>query len=207
MNDTAGKAMDQATRYFDQQAPGYLAASDRWPWRWLRRAEHRGVMSMAGPLGGAEVLELGCGAGYYTRVLAAGGAKHIWAVDRSPAMLRQIQSEQVTAVLGDVNEVRVGKTFDGIFAAGVFEFVPAAAAVLANAYAHAREGAWLAVLYSEDSMPGAAFRAFHARHGVTIKLYQRQQFDSQAAAVGWRLESWGSCGLFGVAARFRKAPA
>jgi SAM-dependent methyltransferase len=202
--------LDRATEYFDRQAPGYLAASDRFPWAWLRRKESAAVFAaigpLGGPLGGAEILELGAGAGYYTRALLERGAKHVWAVDRSPEMVQQLRSPGITPVLGDVTDVKVGRTFDAILAAGVFEFVPSAQDVLANAARHARDGAWLVVLYSRTSVAGAAFRAFHARHGLDIHLYRRHEFDAAAARAGWRVEATANCGLFCVAARYRKAP-
>jgi SAM-dependent methyltransferase len=198
--------LDRATEYFDRQAPGYLAASERFPWAWLRRKESAAVFAAIGPLGGAEVLELGAGAGYYTRALLERGAKHVWAVDRSPEMVQQLRSAGITPVLGDVTDVKVGRTFDAILAAGVFEFVDSAHDVLANAARHARDGAWLVVLYSRQSVAGTAFRAFHARHGLDIHLYRRDEFDSAATRAGWRVESATNCGLFCVAARYRKAP-
>ncbi len=197
--------LDRATEYFDRQAPGYLAASDRFPWSWLRSKERAAVFGAVGPLAGTEVLELGAGAGFYTRALLSHGARHVWAVDRSPEMLQQIRSPGITPVLGDVTDVRVGRNFDAILAAGVFEFVPSAPEVLANAARHARDGAWLAVLYSRPSLWGTAFRAFHARHGLDIHLYRRDQFDAAAARAGWRVEASANCGLFCVAARYRKA--
>ncbi len=165
------------------------------------------MFGVAGPLAGAEVLELGAGAGFYTRALLAQGARHVWAVDRSPEMLQQIHSPGITPVLGDVTDVKVGRSFDAIVAAGVFEFVPSAQDVLANAGRHARDGAWLVVLYSRPSLWGTAFRAFHARHGLDIHLYRREQFDAAAARAGWHIEAAANCGLFCVAARYRKARA
>jgi SAM-dependent methyltransferase len=201
----ASPQLDRATEYFDRQASGYLAASDRLPWRWLRQSESSAVLAMSGPLAGAEVLELGAGAGYYTRAMLDRGAAHVWAVDRSPEMLQQLGSPRITPVLGDVTDVRVPRSFDAILAAGVFEFVASAQDVLLNAARHARVGAWLVVLYSRPSAWGAAFRAFHARHGLDIHLYRREQFDDAAARAGWRAESWQRCGLFCVAARYRLA--
>ncbi len=199
--------MDRATEYFDRQAPDYLAASGRWPWSWLRRAESAAVLGLVGRISGSDVLELGAGAGYYTRALLDCGAGHVWAVDRSPEMLRQMRSDRITTVLGDVADVRVAHQFDAVLAAGVFEFVSSAQQVLANASQHARDGAWLVVLYSVPNVWGRAFRAFHARHDVDIHLYRREQFDAAAAAGGWRAVEAKRCGLFCTAARYRKGPA
>jgi len=196
-------SLDRATEYFDRQASGYLAASDRLPWRWLRNSESAAVLGVTGPLAGVEVLEFGAGAGYYTRALLARGAAHVWAVDRSPEMLQQLGAARVTPVLGDVTGVRVPHTFDAIVAAGVFEFVSSAYEVLLNAARHARAGAWLVVCYARPSVWGAGYRTFHRRHGLDIHLYRREQFDAAAESAGWRAESWRRCGLFCIAARYR----
>jgi 2-polyprenyl-3-methyl-5-hydroxy-6-metoxy-1,4-benzoquinol methylase len=71
-------------RYLVKHGPGEV-----WNWdrpagqrRWRRRVE----MLMAGLAPGMEVLELGCGSGYFTRELAKSGAR-ITAIDISPDLL------------------------------------------------------------------------------------------------------------------------
>ena len=96
------------------------------------------------------MLELGCGAGFYTRALLARGAAHVWAVDLAVEMLRALPRDHVTPVLGDAANVTLGRTFALILAAGIFEFV-APPRVLANAAAHAAPGARLVVLLGADA--------------------------------------------------------
>jgi len=84
-------------RYLVKHGPGEV-----WNWdrpagrrRWMRRVD----MIMAGLSPGMEVLELGCGSGYFTRELAKSGAK-ITAIDISPDLLalarRDIPAANVT---------------------------------------------------------------------------------------------------------------
>jgi SAM-dependent methyltransferase len=160
-------------------------------------------MTLAGRVDGATVLELGCGAGFFTRALLAQGAVHVWAVDRAAEMLRALPRDHVTPVLGDAATVALGRTFPLILAAGMFEFVKPDG-VLANAAAHAASGARLVVLYSVPTLAGRAFRAFHASHGVDARLYAREEFDVAALGSGWRIEERRRCGLFGVAARYSR---
>jgi SAM-dependent methyltransferase len=195
--------LDRTTEYFNRRAADYQTASTRGLWLWLRSRESRAVLALAGHVDGAEVLELGCGAGFYTRALLAGGALHIWAVDRAAQMLRGLPRDGVTPVLGDAATVALGRTFVLIVAAGIFEFaVPAR--VLANAAAHAAPGCVLVVLYSVPTLAGRAFRAFHAGHGIDARLYTRAEFDDAALANGWMIEKWRRCGLFGIAARYSR---
>jgi SAM-dependent methyltransferase len=195
--------VDRTTDYFNQQAARYQTASTRGAWAWLRSRESRAVLALAGRVDGAEVLELGCGAGFYTRALLARGASHVWAVDRAAEMLRALPRDGVTPVLGEAGTVALDRTFVLIVAAGIFEFA-APARVLANAAAHAAPGARLVVLYSAPTLAGRAFRAFHAGHGVDARLYAREEFDGAALGSGWRIETWRTCGLFGIAARYSR---
>jgi SAM-dependent methyltransferase len=195
--------LDRTTEYFNRQAASYQVASTRGLWSRIRSRESRAVMALANPVEGADVLELGCGAGFYTRALLARGAVHVWAVDRATEMLRALPRDGVTPVLGDAATVELGRTFPLIVAAGIFEFV-APARVLANAAAHAAPGARLVVLYSAPTLAGRAFRAFHARHGVDARLHSRAEFDEAAAGSGWSIGEWRACGLFGLAARYSR---
>jgi SAM-dependent methyltransferase len=195
--------LDRTTEYFNRQAASYQAASTRGLWSWLRARESRAVLALADRVDGAAVLELGCGAGFYTRALLARGAVHVWAVDRAAEMLRALPRDHITPVLGDAATVALGRTFALIVAAGIFEF-SAPARVLANAAAHAAPGGRLVVLYSAPTPAGCAFRAFHAGHGVDVGLYTREEFDAAALASGWRIEEWRACGLFGIAARYSR---
>ena len=198
--------MDRTTEYFNRQAAGYQTASTSGLWSWLRSRESRAVLSLADRVDGETVLELGCGAGFYTRTLLELGATHVWAVDRAAEMLRALPRDHVTPVLGDAATVTLGLTFPVIVAAGIFEFV-APAPVLANAAAHAAPGARLVVLYSAPTLAGRALRAFHAGHGIDARLYAHEEFDHAALASGWRIEEWRACGLFGIAARYSRQSA
>ena len=195
--------MDRTTEYFNRRAANYQTASMRRPWSWLRSRESRAVLALAGRVDGITVLELGCGAGFYTRALLARRAAHIWAVDRAAEMLRSLPRPHVTPVLGDAATVALNRTFALIVAAGIFEFAEPAR-VLVNAAAHAAPDGRLVVLYSAPTLAGRAFRAFHARHGVDVRLYDRAEFDDAALGSGWRIEAWRSCGLFGIAAQYRR---
>jgi SAM-dependent methyltransferase len=195
--------LDRTTEYFNRQAASYQIASTRGVWSWLRSSESRAVLALIGRVDGAVVLELGCGAGFYTRALLARGAEHIWAVDRADEMLRALPRDRVTPVMGDAATVMLDRTFSLIVAAGIFEFV-APAGVLENAVRHASPGARLVVLYSTPTLAGRVFRAFHARHGIDARLYARKEFDAAALASGWQIEDWRACGLFGIAARYAR---
>src|SRR6266446_9999925 len=87
--------------YFSARASDYYARSTHFPWSWIRARESAAVQSLLGEVAGLDVLELGAGAGFYTRDLTRRGARQIWAVDISDAMLAALPADRVKPVLGD----------------------------------------------------------------------------------------------------------
>jgi SAM-dependent methyltransferase len=63
------------------------------------------------------VLDLGCGTGRFARALAALGHEVV-AVDHEPAMLEELRgADGITAVLGDLESLSLGRTFDAVLLA------------------------------------------------------------------------------------------
>jgi len=61
------QAPDPVGDYFSGRASDYQARSTRFPWAWIRARELTAVRSLLGNVAGLDVLELGAGAGFYTR--------------------------------------------------------------------------------------------------------------------------------------------
>jgi ubiquinone/menaquinone biosynthesis C-methylase UbiE len=190
--------------YFDEVAGGYQTASKGAVWGILRRREERALMRMAGQVAGRDVLELGCGAGYYTRVLLAAGARHVWAVDLSERMLAQLPQQGVTPLLADATAVEPGRKFDLLLSAGMLEFVPDPVAALHNAARLANSGARLAILYPTASLLGRAYRRFHRGHGLAIRLFDRAGLHKLAASTGWTVEESVAAGPYSACSRLTR---
>jgi ubiquinone/menaquinone biosynthesis C-methylase UbiE len=191
----------QVRSYFDSVAPGYNGASQSPIWRIVRKREQQGLLAMAGAVAGRDILELGCGAGYYTRLLLAEGARHIWAVDFSERMLAELPSENVTAIHGDATSIDPGRSFDLIVSAGMLEFVPDPLAVLRNAARLATPGAVLVLLHPTTSLLGRAYQRFHRHNGMEIRLFSPELLDRMATDAGWRVARRGSAGPYSACAR------
>lgn len=187
--------------YFDKVAAGYQQASSSFVWGRIRRQEESVVRQLLGDVAGQDVLELGSGAGYYTRVLLNSGARHVWAVDISQKMLDGLPKDRVTPVLGDAATVDVGRKFATLLSAGMLEFVPDPATALANAARHADKGARLVILYPTLGLVGRAYRAFHRRNGIAIRLFTAGDIVTLAANAGWRIEETMKSGPFSASAR------
>jgi len=194
--------IDNVTAWFDHAAPAYgdgLAA------RMVKAWEARAVLALASPVP-ARVLELGCGAGDYTRRLLAAGAMEVVAVDRSPAMLTRAGGARVRQVQCDAADLSLNDTFPLVFSAGMLEFVPDPAAVFSVATAHAAPDAALTLFVPVTGLAGERYRAWHASHGVVVRLFDEGALRELGAAAGWTLTATRRVWPFGLAARFDLSP-
>lgn len=66
----------------------------------LKRAERYTLLGLAGSMNGKTMLDLACGAGYFTRLLRLGGAAYVIGVDISPEMVRLAKIQEEDAPLG-----------------------------------------------------------------------------------------------------------
>jgi trans-aconitate methyltransferase len=197
----ASARQEDVRRYFDRAAPEYAGASARWPWAWLRRREARAVFDLLGDVRGRTVLELGCGAGHYTRLLLAAGASRVVAVDLSPAMLSAAPTERTIRVRADAARVALRAPAGAVLAAGLLEFVDDPAAVLANARRNAAAGTPLVLLVPGGGLPARGYRAWHRRHAVAARLYDRGSLEALATGEGWRVETTRAVWPFTLVAR------
>lgn len=171
--------------HFDRRAASYHDASTRWPWSRVRAVESAAVFEALGDVTDRRVLELGAGAGFYTRALLDRGAASVVAVDLAPGMVAALPDRRVEGVVGDAATVVLDETFDVVLSAGLLEFVDDPAAVLANAARHASPGARMVLLVPAKGLVGTLYRAFHRSGGVTVRLFSPADLARLADATGW----------------------
>jgi SAM-dependent methyltransferase len=175
--------------YFSARAPDYHTRSTHFPWVWMRSRESTVVGLLLGDVAGLDVLELGAGAGFYTRELTRRGARRIWAVDISGAMLAVLPPGRITPVLGDAATIRLDRRFPVLLSTGMLEFVDDPAAVLANAAHHAEADARFVILAPQANILGHLYRQFHRSHGIGIHLFDRTWFETFAPRSGWQVRA------------------
>jgi len=193
--------------YFDAVSRSYEARSERWPWSWVRRREAASVFDFLGPIRGCEILELGCGAGYYTRrLISRGGARHIVAVDIAPGMVGQLPATDITGIVGDASVIELNRKFSHILSAGLLEFLKDPGALFQIARRHAMPGARLVVLLPRRGFIGAMYRLYHRSHRVAVKLFTESEVRRLAEQSGWRIEQVGKVWPFALVAQARLLP-
>jgi SAM-dependent methyltransferase len=191
-------------KYFSAQASDYHARSTHFPWVWIRSRELTVVQLLLGEVAGLDVLELGAGAGFYTRELARRGARRIWAVDISDAMLATLPADRITPILDDAETMRLDRRFPVLLSTGMLEFVRDPAAVLANAARHAEVDARFVILAPQANVPGRLYRRFHRSHGVDIHLFGRTWFETFAPPSGWQVRAMARVPPFSLVVRLRR---
>jgi SAM-dependent methyltransferase len=199
------KVANTPVEYFSAQAADYQARSMRFPWAWMRAREWAAVRDLLGEIAGAEILELGAGAGYYTRELIRCGARHVWAVDLSEAMLSRLPSGPITPVRADAASFRLEKRFPILLSTGMLEFVADPVAVLVNASLHAKTEARLVLLVPRANVFGRLYQRFHHSHGVTIQLFDRAWFENIAPRLGWHVGAMTVVFPFSLAMQLHRA--
>ncbi len=130
----------------------YEAWYHRPPGLWAARLEARTLLELTGPVAGLQVLDAGCGTGYFTRLLATQGAR-AWGVDRDVDRLllaRELAHRgglPQLFVAGDILSLPFrDQSFDVVAMVTVLEFQEDRSRALAEAARVLRPGGRLAVL-------------------------------------------------------------
>jgi len=139
----------------DESVDGLSASFDRWRASRLGqitdRLEQRALLDMLGPLEGQRVLDVGCGDGAFSLLLARRGAE-VTGLDRDPAMIaaarRRAEIEKTPAQFVEGATARLpfpDAAFDRVLAVTVLCFVDDAAPAIADMARVLRPGGRLVV--------------------------------------------------------------
>lgn len=170
--------------WFDQRAGSYHDDSGRGLWGRVREREARHVFGMLPDVRGTEVLDMGCGAGFYAQRTLSRGAALVVAVDMSTAMVDALP-HPIQGHVGDAAQLDLGRTFDRVLLAGMLEFTPDPAAVLANARRHTRPDGALVLLVPKRGLLGLAYQRMYARRQIPVHLFTAPHIRRLATSTGW----------------------
>ena len=187
--ETPTMSLDSVNKYFQQQANLYEHKLSGNIWKFLRRDEERGILSMVGDVQGIDILELGCGTGYYAKKLISMGANKVIAVDQCDEMLRNIYTDGITVIIGSAESVSLDQKFNLVLAAGLLEFVADPLAVLKNAYTHTKPGGSLVIMVPMSNFYSLFYTLFHKSHGISIRLYNENILRELFERAGWVMQN------------------
>lgn len=182
--------MNATLEAYERWAPAYPPE----PHNPLMQVEQRGVLSLLPRLSDCRVLDLACGTGRYSRLVAARGAREVVAADFSPGMLARVEGAvRVRAGLGHlpfrdglfdcvVSGLALGHAQDLDLCVAEIARVLAAAGTLV--YSDFHEEAWRAGLT----------RSFRDAGGAMVTLprdgYAPARHRAALHAAGFELVQW-----------------
>ncbi|MFO0569570.1 MAG: methyltransferase domain-containing protein [Polyangiaceae bacterium] len=173
----------RVARYFDARANDYAENFSRGLLGRVREREWRVVRQLLGPEPGETILDAGSGPGSYSVRLAALGCRPR-AVDLSPRMVEQAQARGVEASVGALETLALGCEFDAVLCAGALEFSSEPERVLERLVRHVRPGGRLVLLYPTRTVLGLAYRTYHARRGIRVRVFAPRELERELGALG-----------------------
>lgn len=152
---------------------------------YVRARENRIIQSFLELQGRESILDAGCGTGAMARSLKARGHE-VWAVDCTPEMIARVDGHVDRAMVADLHELDLGRTFDLILCIGALEFSPAPAVVLTRLRRHLVVGGRLILLVPRTGPGGWAYRLIKGRAGLEARLYSPLALRWLAEGTGLR---------------------
>ena len=133
--------------HFDKKSEKYDFDSKTFPWSVIRYFESNIIFKLVGSIKNKVVLDVGCGSGFYSKIMARKKAKTIYALDASQMMLNQIHERNIKKLCQNAENFLIKKKFQIIICAGLLEFVNSPEKVLKNIRKVSKKDTKLIVLY------------------------------------------------------------
>ena len=193
--------------YFDRAAARYLERSGRFPWRLVRSAEWRALRDALRLSPGLDVLDLGCGAGYYSLRIRATADVRIHGVDASPSMMSAYRAQGFEGTCCRAETFTGSRPFDRILAAGLFEFVDDPERTFENLARLLRGGGRLVCLIPNPGLLGELYKAFHAIRSCPTRVWDLARYSRLAERHGFALRDCARASFLGSVLGFEAAEA
>ena len=164
--------------YFDRIAEGYLDKSEKGLWAWMRKKEQTALMAAVEPFKGMTCLELGCGAGFYTKLLSQWAGSLLVVVDFSLLMLQHLNISGIKKIRGDIQRISFRRVFDRVVCAGAIEFLPDPDLFFINLKQYLSPNGVAILLIPRKGLFGYFYKMFHLSHGVKVRLFSKNDLRS-----------------------------
>jgi SAM-dependent methyltransferase len=177
---------DKIKQYYNANAAGY---EGRFPLSFMKAREKKGVVSLFKNIKGKDALDLGCGTGFYTKILLEAGALSVVGVDVSQEMLKHLPEGNVTGVCSKVEDLNLGKKFGVLISCGMMEFLKSPLKAFEVIRSHAAGNAHFYLLMPNKNFMGILYKNFHKMHGVEVNLFSIKDIEALALKTSWRVEA------------------
>lgn len=173
--------------YFENRARNYKSSGERWPWSAWRKNEKSSVDSWVAPVIGSSLIDLGCGAGFYSLHFKEKYNLKVLGVDSSPAMIVELQSSGIKGIVSSVEEYVALTLFDNALAAGVLEFIEEPGIVFANVSKMLPAGGKFVLIVPRDGLAGVIYKKFHELQGCDVFIRPVEFYKNIAETSGFKL--------------------
>jgi trans-aconitate methyltransferase len=193
--------------YFDRVAFDYIGQSQSWVWRLIRRRESAAVLANLRQIGKeSKVLEIGCGAGFYTHQILQNEVGQVTAVDASSAMLSQISDQpKLSKVRADWRDFHSAQIYDVVLCAGALEFSGDHRLFFERAAEWLKPCGRLVLLFPPESIGGFCYKLYHSMNDVAVTLFNARNLAMQAERFNLKLESETEVWPLAFVHRYRKS--
>jgi len=164
--------------HFDANAELYKQNSLSFPWSIIRNKESKEVVNLLGNIKNKNILDVGSGSGYYSRLLIKKNAKKVYALDGSKKILKNINTKGVIKINQNAENFKIKNKFDRVVCAGLLEFVGSAEKVLINIKKYSKKNCKLVILYPNDNFLAKLYKIYHLKNNIRIKLFSAHKIEN-----------------------------
>lgn len=178
---------EKAIDYFESVSRKYDETVSKGILRIPREREREAVLSFADlNHSGASLLDVGCGAGFYSLIAKRAGMK-VHSVDLSPGMVKRLEGLVDRAEVVDIEKLSVHNQYDRVVCAGVLDFVMNPELAFSNLCKSVAPGGRLVVLCPRKGPGGIFYRIEKYFFGIRINLYSKEWLADLASKNGLKL--------------------
>ena len=160
-------------KYFSKKSHLYEKKSNTFPWKYIRLNEVQKFMKVMPKKKFLMGLDLGCGAGFYTKILKNYCNKVI-AVDYSHNMLKNIKDNEIIKIKTNANKLRLNKKFDIIICLGIFEFNKNYNQIFKTIKLHSDYKTNILMMIPYKNFFSLFYFIFHKLNNISLNIYSEK---------------------------------